>query len=249
MKKIGIIGGIGWPSTIEYYKLIQELWQSHHNDHANSEHGNYDLPETCIESLNMTKSLRLRGDNTPGSWENWESYFITAIKSLEHANCEFIAIASVTPHARLAQLQAHTSIPILNVYDSVTRSCKHHDIKKCLILGTLPTMTTPAFKSALEQTGIEAYYPSKESNRSRTLRVIEQLYTHNTEGAKKALCDIIHEEFIEMGNQGIAVCLGCTELSTAFPEHINKTVFKYGSITFLNVFVAHVEDIVTEGLK
>ncbi len=244
MKKIGIIGGIGWPSTIEYYKLIQQLWQTHFGDYLD-----FDLPEICIESINMRKALRLRGDNTPGSWEQWEAYVIEAIKNLELAQCDIIAMASVTPHSRLPQLQASTKLPILSVYDSVTRACKLHDIHKCLILGTLPTMTTPAFKSAMEEAGIEAWYPHEERAIQNTLRVIEKLYANNQEGTKEALCQIVSEVLGEHENRNTAVALGCTELSTAFPEHINETVFHYNGITFLNVFVAHVEDIVTTSLK
>ena len=81
MKKIGIIGGIGWPSTIEYYRLICEASQHYHNDQEFS--GPIPIPEIAIESLNMNFTVNNRGSIKPGSWETWDAYFKSAISRHE----------------------------------------------------------------------------------------------------------------------------------------------------------------------
>lgn len=244
MKKIGILGGIGWPSTIEYYRLIHTLWQSRHQGIQG-----FNLPEISIESLNMTRSLSLRGDSTSDSWAEWENYFVQGIQNLENANCEVIAIASVTPHARLESIQAKVSTPILSIYESVIRTCKNNNISNCLVLGTQPTMKSAAFKIALINSGIEARYPENQNATTNTLSVINQLYENKVAGASASICEIVNIELEAKALGSTAICLGCTELSTAFPKNIHKSLFQENGITFLNAFVAHVEDIVERSLN
>ena len=72
MKKIGIVGGVGWPSTIEYYRLICEASQLYHKGKDFS--GPIPIPEISIESLNMNFTINNRGSSEPGSWAAWDDY-------------------------------------------------------------------------------------------------------------------------------------------------------------------------------
>ena len=80
MKKIGIIGGIGWPSTIEYYRHICELCLAYHADKNIS--GPAPMPEMLIESLNLNYAVTNRGTSKPGSWDVWDTYFNNALRRL-----------------------------------------------------------------------------------------------------------------------------------------------------------------------
>ena len=81
MKKIGIIGGIGWPSTIEYYRHICELSLAYHANINIT--GPVPMPEILIESLNLNFAATNRGTSEPGSWEVWDNYFNNALGNHE----------------------------------------------------------------------------------------------------------------------------------------------------------------------
>ena len=102
MKKIGIIGGLGWPSTIEYYRHICELSLEYHANKNIA--GPSPMPEILIESLNLNFAVTNRGTSEPGSWDIWDSYFNNALGRLSKGGAELILIAAVTPHARLNEI-------------------------------------------------------------------------------------------------------------------------------------------------
>jgi len=94
--KIGLIGGLGWPATLAYYEAI--CGAARINGAAGS-------PEMTIESLDMAKTLAARGKpNDDASWAAFDRIFQEALGRLHTAGCDIAAIASVTPHNRLASI-------------------------------------------------------------------------------------------------------------------------------------------------
>jgi len=173
MKKIGILGGVGWPSTMEYYRLICEASQTYHRDKDFS--GPTPMPEISIESLNMNFTVNNRGSDEVGSWATWDEYFKIAANRLEKSGAELIVIASVTPHARLEEISKGTNTPIISVYESIGNHCNANGIENLLVLGTMPTMTSPAFKNGMKKFDINAFHPQSEKLKSCVINVIERL--------------------------------------------------------------------------
>jgi len=139
MKKIGIIGGIGWPSTVEYYRIICEASQLYHRDKYFL--GPVPMPEISIESLNMHFTVNHRGSSERDSWSTWDGYFQLALNRLEKSGAEVIVIASATPHTRLKEISKGTNVPIISLYESLGMHCKANKITRVLVFGTMPTMT------------------------------------------------------------------------------------------------------------
>ncbi len=99
MKKIGILGGLAWPATVEYYKAICQLSQTYHATSALS--GPSPMPEMCIESVNINYSYNRRGRfGDEMSWKEYDAYFHAALQRLEASGVDFAIIASNTPHNR-----------------------------------------------------------------------------------------------------------------------------------------------------
>lgn len=241
MKKIGIIGGIGWPSTIEYYRHICELSLAYH---ANTNiTGPAPMPEILIESLNLNFAVTNRGTSEPGSWDVWDTYFNNALGRLSKGGAELILIAAVTPHARLNEISKGIDVPILSVYEAVGSQCKKQNIKNLLVLGTKPTMASAAFKDGMHNYGVRAFYPQTEELKTEVLEIIERLYQNKTEGASEAIAKLVFscvpEE--ELNLNKTAVCLGCTELSVAFHDLKGESSFVLEGISYLNASVAHAE--------
>ena len=104
-------------------------------------------------------------------------------------------------------------------------------------------MTNSAFPDALALSEIDARAPSTQKSINSVVEIVHKLYKNNIDGAKEALCKIIRAELNNEELKTTVACLGCTELSTAFPENIDQAVFMYDGITFLNVYVSHVDEI------
>ena len=236
-KKIGIIGGIGWPSSIEYYRLICEASQQYHSGMAIE--GPTPMPEMVIESLNMNFTVNNRGSSAPGSWDQWDRYFQDAIARLERSGAELILLASVTPHARLAQITANTSLPVVNYYQALGDYCRSKNIEQMLVLGTMPTMTTAAFKIGLQAFGVEAQYPPNDGVKQQLVTIIDALYQNKTQGAASAIEDIVSLCISPEQRHNTAICLACTELPLAFENSANEAQFDVGELRYLNSTVIH----------
>ena len=103
MKKIGILGGVGWASTVDYYRAIAEGASRHYSERG---HGSpLPIPPMAIESVVQAHTRALRGmAGDEDSWAEFDAVFRKALLNLERTGCDFAIIASNTPHARLHEI-------------------------------------------------------------------------------------------------------------------------------------------------
>src|SRR5271157_1649273 len=106
MKKIGLIGGVGPESSIEYYRLIIKLFQE--------TLGTKDYPELIINIINMTEMLSYVFNN---KLDNLVDFLSERIKTLELSGVDFGAIASNTPHIVFDRLAERTSLPLISIVE------------------------------------------------------------------------------------------------------------------------------------
>ena len=237
-KKIGIVGGVSWISTLEYYQAICEL--SHRCRHGQKQDGPAPIPEMTIESLNINKSVGLRG--RPGdddSWQAFEAYFRRALKRLEASDVDFAIIASNTPHNRFDQITDGLGIPVLNIFEEVARACVKNNIVKALILGTEPTMSSRVFPAVLRKHGISGILPNIGSDRDQVISLIELLQAEKNNKGAEQIQSLADKYLRVTPDEPAAVCLSCTELSLAFPEHLDVPIFETGGITYMNTLLIH----------
>ncbi len=108
MKKIGIVGGIGWLSTVDYYTEICR--RSERQSIAGDRNHPPSTPEMSIESLDLSKAASLIGvDPDDESWSRFDEYHRSALRRLEASGADFALIASNTPHHLIAELQGGES--------------------------------------------------------------------------------------------------------------------------------------------
>lgn len=247
MKKIGIVGGVGWPSTIEYYRLICEASQLYHKDKDFS--GAIPMPQMAIESLDMSFTVNNRGSSELGSWDEWDTYFNSALKRLVKSGAELILIASVTPHARLKEISNGIDIPVISMYTSVGSYCDNNKIKNLLVLGTMPTMNSPAFKDALKPFGVSVIHPETDVMKNNVVKIIERLYQNQTIGAAADIDKIVQSCISVSDLNNTVVCLGCTELPLAFNGLKNLPDFEHNAVRYLNSSVLHALSVFEECVK
>jgi len=244
MKKLGLVGGLAWPSTMEYYKLLCEGTIAHFKN-AGAE-GILPTPPVVIESLVMAETRLLRG--TVGDNESWSAYdkvFRDCVNRLDGAGCELAAIASNTPHARYDSICEGINIPLISILEETARSTAKANFKSALVLGTAVTMHSNDYTEALQKFNVEANELLPVEKIAQMQHIIDTEFYAMSEsvaqiGRGKVL-DYCREFVVDRDNT--AVLLACTELPLAFPEHSCSGVFSTDGFNFVNTTVAHVDAI------
>lgn len=238
MKKIGILGGLAWPATVEYYKAICQLSQDHHAD--SNLPVPCPMPEMCIESVNINYSYNRRGRyGDEDSWRAYDAYFNAALKRLEANGADFAIIASNTPHIRYDAITDGLKIPVISIFEAVAETCKNHGVDQMLILGTEPTMNSGAFPGYLEGYGVRAVAPPDDRSKAKVAALIAELFTGQSANGRERIQAIAGPSFEQAGIRKKVVCLACTELPLAFEGKEQLETFEEDGILYLNTTIIH----------
>lgn len=238
MKKIGIVGGIAWPSTAEYYAGLCRLSEQRHH----GEPGGPALPEMVIESLDHRRAVAYVGkDEDAGSWLRFDAYHRDALLRLEAAGADFALIASNTSHHRLAEIVRGVRIPVLSIFDAAAAECARLGAGEVLILGTATTMRSIRLRETFAAQGIAAAGPADPELRAECIMLSEELqHRGEVPGAAARLDAIVQACCGSQFPVPPLVCLACTELPLAFPELKTLTVFEADGVRYMNTAAVHI---------
>ena len=196
MKKIGLVGGISWTSTLDYYKFI--------NEGINEQLGGLNFAECIIYSLNF-------GDVYTQSWDNAYDLLYYACDSLTKSGVDGIALCANTAHLYADRLQAEIGLPIINIISETATIINQKRFKKVGLLGTQFTMEMNFYRNKLESFGLEVLIPEKQETRDFiqfTLR--EELGVGFINPETKLKYIQIVKDLVENGAE--CIVLGCTEI-------------------------------------
>ena len=206
MKKIGLVGGISWVSTMDYYKFI--------NEGVNSKLGGLNFAECVLYSLNF-------GDIQSVSWVNSFELLLNACESLKKSGVDSIVLCANTAHLFADKLQETIKIPIIHIGVETAKAVTKHGLNKVGLLGTKFTMEMDFYRNILEKFGLEVMVPEKQETRDYIqLTVKEELGTGYINNETKKNYITIANELIERGAE--CIILGCTEI----PMLISQDDFK-----------------------
>lgn len=240
LKKIGILGGTGWPSTVQYYAELCRRFEA--LELAADASRAPTTPEMCIESLDLRRALSLIGrDADEPSWHQFDEYHRTSLRRLAASGADFGVIASNTPHHRYSAIVTGLDIPVLNMFEIVAQRCRLEGHKEVLVLGTALTMHSPVLREAFEAQDIKSSAPVNPDHRAQVLASIGKLQRGDCEGAARSITALVHEVTHRQFADPPAVCLACTELPLAFPRQHHSVTFDYDGIRYLNASVIHIE--------
>jgi aspartate racemase len=244
MKKIGIVGGIGWRSTVEYYAEICRRCEEAHAARGGT--GTPPTPEMAIESLILEKAFALLGrDEDEGSWAAFDEYHRAALKRLEASGAEVALLAANTPHHRLQSIVRGVGIPVVSILDAAAREASRMGARigtrKALILGTALIMQSAMMRKAFTKQGLDATGPAHEAERAATLQLIAELQGGQTEGMAERVRSLARTAFAGQFRGSPMVVLACTELPLAFPEMRSRASFEAGGVVYINTTAAHVD--------
>lgn len=203
MNLLGMIGGTSWHSTIEYYRLLNEL--------VGAKIGTQQNPPLLLYSLNV----QLMRENDA---EKIKNAYLGIARKLETAGVKAIIICANTPHMVFDFVQPKLNIPILHIADAIAKEAKQKGFKKLGLLGTKPTMLGNFLSGRLrEEHQIETLIPG-DSYIDKTHRFISEELTQGkfTDKAKNFYLEQM-QLLKERGAE--AIILGCTELPMLIKEN------------------------------
>lgn len=221
MKRIGILGGISYESTIRYYDLILQKYYEKNND--------YRYPEIVIFSLNFQKVIDYE---LSGERDKYIDYLMSGIHSLENSGVNFIVMAANSPHAVYEELQKFSKIPILSIVKATVDKAQYENMKKLLLLGIKFTMKSTFYQKYCQNLGIEVVTPSEEEQNAIEKMIFDELVIgfFKKESKEKLLQIINNYKDVD------GVILGCTELPLILKQQDTE-------IKLLDTIELHVEAI------
>ena len=213
MKKIGLIGGMSWESTLLYYKLL--------NEKVKKLKGGFHSANCVIESVDFAEIAALQAKD---DWDALDELMKTRARALESSGAEIILICANTMHLSVPAIEKSSKIPVLHIAEVTASEIKKAKLKKVALLGTKFTMEKDFFRNILEDKGISVIVPDlKGRNQVHDIIYTELVNGIVTDKSKKAYVSII-ENLMAQGAEG--VILGCTEIPLLIkPEDIDIPLF------------------------
>lgn len=199
MQTLGLIGGISWVSTIDYYKLI--------NQGINDRLGDLNFSQCIIYSFNFAD---IKKNNDNNDWETTFQMVVQACYHLKSCGATGIVFCANTMHFLADRVEGEVGLPIIHIATATGAAIEKAGLKKVGLLGTKFTMELDFFKSKLLDKGIETVIPNEDDRAFIHQSIFDELGKGIVTAAMKQRYLAIIDDLIHDGAEGIV--LGCTEI-------------------------------------
>jgi aspartate racemase len=227
---VGLIGGLSWESSAEYYRIINQTIRSRLGGlrSARCLMWSFDFGE--IEALQHA-----------GEWDEATALMVDAAQRLERGGADFFLICSNTMHRMADEIAAAVKIPLLHIADPTARRIRARGIRRVGLLGTAFTMEQQFYKGRLEHRfGLQVIVPETKDRRVVHRIIYDELVQGRVEPASRDIYRNIIARIVERGAE--AIILGCTEIMLLVkPEDSAVPLFDTTHI--------HVEEAVEQALS
>lgn len=213
MKTLGLIGGISWVSTIDYYRLI--------NEGINARLGGLNFAKCIIHSFNYADIKR---NNDKGDWASTLAMITDASLNMKASGAEGIVLCANTMHKIADELQAAINLPVIHIATATAAEIEKQQVQKVALLGTKFTMEMDFFRSKLDDKNIEVIIPEENDREFIHYTIFEELGRGVINEASRSRYISIIESLVGKGAQG--AILGCTEIPMLVkPGDVSVPVF------------------------
>jgi aspartate racemase len=227
MKTLGLIGGVGPESTIEYYRLLIAAYREQRD-------GNY--PPIIINSINLKMLIALMN---AGELEKFADEITDEVEKLARAGADFGAFASNTPHIVFDEVQRRSRIPLISIVEATCEKAQSLGLKTVGLFGTRFTMQARFYPEVFSRAGIRLVTPNQE----------EQNYIHD-----KYMNELLNDKFLPETHERMltiadelksrhaieGLILGGTELPLILRDE------EHNGIALLDTTKTHVERLIAE---
>jgi aspartate racemase len=199
MRTIGLIGGMSWESSAEYYRLLNEL--------VRDRLGGLHSARCVLHSVDFAEIEELQ---TAGEWERAGEILAAAARGLEAAGADLLLICTNTMHKVAGQVEAAVRVPLLHLADATADAVRARGLTRVGLLGTAFTMEQDFYRERLAGHGLEVLTPDAEG-RALVHRVIyDELCLGVVRDESRVRYQKVIGELVDAGAEGVV--LGCTEI-------------------------------------
>ncbi|WP_223622395.1 aspartate/glutamate racemase family protein [Microbacterium sp. EST19A] len=199
MKTIGVLGGMSWESSLEWYRLA--------NERVHDALGGHHSARIILDSLDFAEIEELQGR---GDWDAAEALLAEHAQGLERAGADMIVLCTNTMHLVADVIEAAIGIPFLHIADTTAAAVLGAGVRRVGLLGTAFTMEKPFYRERLEQQEIEVLVPDAEDRAAVHAVIYDELVHGVIRAESRALYREVIERLVAQGAEGII--LGCTEI-------------------------------------
>ncbi len=231
MKTLGLVGGIGPESTVEYYRFIIETFRELNDDDS--------YPLLIINSVNLTKLVSLVTSNR---LDELTDELVREVEKLAMAGVDFAAFASNTPHVVFDAVQKRSRIPLVSIVEATCERVQSLGLKRVGLFGTRFTMQGSFYSSVFSRAGIELVVPNEEAVTFIHEKYMNELLKNVfVSGTRDAMIEIANS--LKQQHKIEALILGGTELPLLLREATIE------GVPMLDTTRIHVDRLVSEMLS
>ncbi|MCF8890332.1 aspartate/glutamate racemase family protein [Priestia megaterium] len=214
MKTIGLLGGMSWESSTEYYRII--------NQTVNRKLGGHHSAKSVMYSVDFEEIKKLQHHD---KWDEATELMIRGAQYIEKGGADFLVICTNTMHKMASDIQKEIGIPILHIADATAKRIKDQGISRVGLLGTKFTMEEDFYKGRLiDNFNLDVHIPSKREREIIHDIIYQELCLGKIEEESKSTYQKIINGLIKDGIEG--VILGCTEISLLINQNdISTPIF------------------------
>lgn len=214
MKTIGMLGGMSWESSIEYYRIINQV--------TRQRLGGLHSANLVMVSVDFAPIELLQNQDR---WEEAAAVLAGSARQVQAAGADFLLIATNTMHKVYPQIQAALDIPVVHIADATAHKIRKAGLERIGLLGTIYTMQQDFYKGRLqEQYGLEIIIPGESDQHQVNQIIFEELVLGIIREESREIYSQVIKGLIKMGVQGII--LGCTEIPLIVnPEDFEVPIF------------------------
>lgn len=207
MRTIGLIGGMSWESSAEYYRLINQQVRDQLGPLRSARLLMYSVDFGPVEQAQHA-----------GRWDEAARILIDAAQRLQDGGAECLVLCTNTMHKVAEQIQAATAVPFLHIADPTAQAALAAGTLNVGLLGTAFTMEQEFLKSRLSQQGLNVLVPDAQERQAVHRIIYEELCVGVISDASRRVYQQVIESLRARGAQ--AIILGCTEIGLLLkPEH------------------------------
>lgn len=199
MKTLGLIGGTTWVSTVDYYRLINQM--------VNQRLGGLNSARMLLYSVNFEE---FRPPDTVEGWENVTQRIIAIARTLEQGGAQGLVLCANTLHKIADRVQANIGIPIIHIAEATAAEIGKAHLAKVALLGTKFTMQEPFYHDKLRAQGIETLIPEQDDRLYIHDAILDEMALEIFKPETKQRFLNIIAQLQQRGAQ--AIVLGCTEI-------------------------------------
>ena len=199
MQTIGLVGGMSWESSAEYYKLL--------NLGVEERLGGLHSAKTVMSSVEFSEVTALQADER---WDDIATILVEAARGVEAAGADFLLLCTTTFHRVADQVESAITVPLLHLGDVVAEAIKARGLSKVALIGTSFAMERQFFVERFARHGVEVIVPGTEHHATINAIIYDELVHGKVlDSSRRTIVGLV-DDLWDAGAQGII--LGCTEL-------------------------------------